>query len=104
MKGFDLYRSHSIQYWDSATKGARAGWACSLLLLSTEWYAQGVPYTATITDLLCFSIRVLIIPDSSTTALWQLPADTPSSKAWRNLARYVSEFCLQYTFSYCRVL
>jgi hypothetical protein len=33
--------------------------------------AQDVPYTATITDLLCFLIRVLIIPDLPTRAVWQ---------------------------------
>jgi hypothetical protein len=39
-------------------------------------------------DLLCVPIWVLIIPDSSTRALWQIPAETPSSKAgktWRKL-------------------
>jgi hypothetical protein len=50
------------------------------------WGAQGDLCTATISGLFCSPIYFLIIPDSSTTALWQLPADTPSSEAgetWR---------------------
>jgi hypothetical protein len=43
--------------------------------------AQGDPCTATVSDLLCVPIRFIIIPDSSTRALWQLPADTSSSEA-----------------------
>jgi hypothetical protein len=33
--------------------------------------AQGVQYTAIITDLLCFPIWVIIIPELNTRALWQ---------------------------------
>jgi hypothetical protein len=52
-----------------------------LLLVLRGRIAQGVPYTATIYDLLCISIWVLFIPDSSTIALWELRAETPSSEA-----------------------
>jgi hypothetical protein len=38
--------------------------------------AQGVPYAATIYDLLCILFSDLIIPGSYTRALWQLPAET----------------------------
>jgi hypothetical protein len=40
------------------------------------------PYTEIISDVLCIPIWVLIIPDSSTRALWQLPEEISSSKAW----------------------
>jgi len=42
-------------------------------LLPLLWggITQGVPSTATISDLLCVSILVLIIPDSSIRTLWQ---------------------------------
>jgi hypothetical protein len=39
------------------------------LLLLRDGIAQGVPYTATITDLLCFPICALIISHSPTRAL-----------------------------------
>jgi hypothetical protein len=42
-----------------------------LALLLRGGIAQGVPYTATMSDLLRFPIWVLIIPESSTRALWQ---------------------------------
>jgi hypothetical protein len=35
---------------------------------------------------LCIVILVLIITDSSIKALWQIPAETPSSEGGRNLA------------------
>jgi hypothetical protein len=41
------------------------------------------------TDLLCFPVWVLIIPDPSTRAVWQIPAEMPSSEAGRNLVRNV---------------
>jgi hypothetical protein len=41
-----------------------------------------------------FLIRVLIIPDSFSRALWQYPVDTPSSKA-RKTGRNVGKYCLQ---------
>jgi hypothetical protein len=50
---------------------------------------QGDPCIATTSDPLSVPICVLIIPDSSTIAFWQLPAETPSSEAgktWRELA------------------
>jgi hypothetical protein len=31
-------------------------------------------------DLLCVTLRVIIAPDASTIALWQIPAETPSSE------------------------
>jgi hypothetical protein len=43
--------------------------------------AQRVPYTTTITDLLCFPTWVLNISGSSTRAIWQYPQEAPSSKA-----------------------
>jgi hypothetical protein len=47
-------------------------WNRRLLLLQFRGgIAQGVPYTATVTDLLCFPVWVLIIPDSSKRGLWQ---------------------------------
>jgi hypothetical protein len=42
-----------------------------LLLLLQGSITQGVTYGATISDLLCVPIWLLIIPDSSTRALWQ---------------------------------
>jgi hypothetical protein len=76
-----------------------------LLLLLWGGIAQGIPCTATISDLLGVPIWVHIIPDSSTTALWQLPAETPSSEVgetwWEvavNFAYKVSLFVL------CRLL
>jgi hypothetical protein len=42
-----------------------------LLLLSQGGITQGIPSTATICDLLCVPIRVLIIPDSSSRVLWK---------------------------------
>jgi hypothetical protein len=63
-------RLHRTTYW----------WPLLLLLLRCS-IAQGVPCTATIYALLCFPVSVLIIPDSSTTAVWQLPVQTPSSEA-----------------------
>jgi hypothetical protein len=57
--------------------------------------AQGNLNTATISDLLCIPIRVLIIPDLSTRALWQLPADTASSEARETWQEVATEFCLQ---------
>jgi hypothetical protein len=41
--------------------------------------AQGDPCTVTISDLLGSPIYFLIIPDLSTRALWQLPAEASSS-------------------------
>jgi hypothetical protein len=43
--------------------------------------AQGVPCSMIICAPLCIPIWALIIPDSSTWAVWQLLAVTPSSKA-----------------------
>jgi hypothetical protein len=74
------------------------------ILLLTGAIAQGVPHTATITDLLCFPIWVLIISDSSTRDLWQLTAETSSSTAeetWREMA---AEFCLRSISFYMFVL
>jgi hypothetical protein len=48
-------------------------WFCILQYYFCLWgcNAQCVPCTSTITDLFCFPISFLIIPDSFTTALWQ---------------------------------
>jgi hypothetical protein len=59
---------------------------------SSTGYCYGVvSYKAShalrlLSDLLCVRTWVLIITDSSTTALWELPAETPSSEVgetWR---------------------
>jgi hypothetical protein len=60
-----------------------------LLTLLRSGIAQGAPCTATISDVLCVSTRVLIILDSCARAFCQLPADTPSSVSggtWREMA------------------
>jgi hypothetical protein len=62
------------------------------LILLTGYCYGVVLYKASHTlrpfyDLLCVSIWVLTIPDSSTRALWQIPAQTPGSEAGRNLER-----------------
>jgi hypothetical protein len=46
---------------------------------------HGVPYTETCIDLLCFSIWVLIIPDSSTRALWQSYQQSHLETSRRNM-------------------
>jgi hypothetical protein len=54
--------------------------------------AQGDTCAATNSDLLCFSIWFLIIPVSSTRALWQLPAETSSSETgetWGENGRWI---------------
>jgi hypothetical protein len=51
-----------------------------LLLLLRGGFAQGLPYIATISNLLCVPVWVLIIPDSSIRDLWQLPAETSTSE------------------------
>jgi hypothetical protein len=45
------------------------------------WVHKGDRCSATISDLSYVPIYVLIIPNSSSRALWQLPADTFSGKA-----------------------
>jgi hypothetical protein len=40
-------------------------------------------------DLLCIPILFIVIPDLFTRALWQIPADTPSSKVGRKVVRNV---------------
>jgi hypothetical protein len=49
--------------------------------------AQSDPCTAIISFLLCVPIQFIIIPDSSTRALWQLPAATSTSEAGQTLRR-----------------
>jgi hypothetical protein len=60
--------------------------------------AQGDLCTMTITYLLCISISFLIIPDSSTRALWQLPAETSVAKQEKLDKEMAAEFCLQSIF------
>jgi hypothetical protein len=48
-------------------------------------------------DLLCVPIWNLIIPDSSTWALWRISVKTPSSQAGRNFARNAYEVFQQST-------
>jgi hypothetical protein len=67
----------------------------SYWLLLWGGIVQGVPRTATIFDLLCVPIWVLIIPYPSERALWQITAQAPSSEAGRYLERNGREFCLQ---------
>jgi hypothetical protein len=58
-------------------------------------------------DLLCVPVWILIVPDSSTRALWQQPAETSSSEEGRNMARNDSEFadedCLSYFAAFFNV-
>jgi hypothetical protein len=65
--------------------------------------AHGAPYPATITDLWCFHMWVLIIPDSSA-QLSSSNQQTPSSEAGRNLVRMSLNLVYKYFFSYCRDL
>jgi hypothetical protein len=53
---------------------------CSLYFIHVGAGAQGDPCTAITSDLLCFPIWFLIIPNSSTTTLWQLTAETSISE------------------------
>jgi hypothetical protein len=57
--------------------------------------AQGDPCAATISDLLCFPIWFLIMPDSSTGTLWKLPAETSSAKREKLGEEIAVEFCLR---------
>jgi hypothetical protein len=60
--------------------------------------AQGVPYTVTITDLSCFPVRVLIIPDSPT-SLCQQQTEIPSSKAGETWQEMSMNFSYKYLFN-----
>jgi hypothetical protein len=63
-----------------------------ILSLSCGVGAQGDACTATISDLLCIPIWYLIIPNSSTTAIWKLPPETSSNKTgetWRGNGRWI---------------
>jgi hypothetical protein len=55
---------------------------------------------ATISDLLWALLRVLITPDSSTGAIWQLPAETPSSEAGENGLEMAVNLPMKYLLSY----
>jgi hypothetical protein len=69
----------------------------SLLLLGLR---AGVPYTATITDLLCVPIWVLIVPDSSTKAVLKLTAETLVAKQ-ENIGKKLPEnFAYDVSLSY----
>jgi hypothetical protein len=64
--------------------------------------AQCVQCTATIYDVLCVLVSVLIIPDSVDRAVWQLSAEIPSSKkgeSWREMTVNFS-YDVVYLFSY----
>jgi hypothetical protein len=54
----------------------------SVMLLLLEDTTQGVPSTANISDMLWDLIWVLIIPDSSTRALWKSLAEMHVSQKW----------------------
>jgi hypothetical protein len=59
-------------------------------------------------DLLRISVWVLIIPDSSTRALWQIPAETPSSKWretwWEMVVNFADEIFLSYSTGFFTIL
>jgi hypothetical protein len=57
--------------------------------------AQDYHRTATISDLLCVPILVLIIPVLSTRTLLQVPAEASSCEAEETLREMAVEFCLQ---------
>jgi hypothetical protein len=61
---------------------------CRYLLLLRGGILQSVPCTAVISDLSCFPIWFPMIPDSSTTVLWQ-KAESPIREVERNLARNI---------------
>jgi hypothetical protein len=56
------------------------------------WAHKTVLPTATTSDLLRIPNHFLIIPDSSTIALWQLPAQTSSSEAEKLSEQIAYEF------------
>jgi hypothetical protein len=73
-----------------------AKWPYCYWLLLRGGILQRVPRTAYI-----LHISVLIFPDSSTRALWPIPAETPGSKAgetWREMfVNFASEASLSYS-------
>jgi hypothetical protein len=56
--------------------------------------AQSDPRTAAISDLTCVPISDIITPDSSTRALWKLPAETSSIATGETWTEMDVEFCL----------
>jgi hypothetical protein len=67
---------------------------CGLIRYCFGVGTQGDPCTMTTVDLLHILICFLIIPDSSTRALWQLPAETSSTEAGETWQKMANEFCL----------
>jgi hypothetical protein len=51
-------------------------------------------------DLLCVLIWILIIPDLSTTALWQIQPETPGSESWKTLREMEVDFADKISLSY----
>jgi hypothetical protein len=76
-----------------------------IILLVTSYCYGVVSYKAShalrqFSDLLCFPISVPIILDSSTRALRQIPAETPSTKlgeTWREMENFADEISLSYS-------
>jgi hypothetical protein len=60
------------------------------------------PCTAIIPDLLCFPVWFIIIPDSSTRAVWQLPTDTSSREAGGTLQTKCMSFAYDVSPIFCR--
>jgi hypothetical protein len=68
-----------------------------LLLFLRGGIAQGVSYSATISDLFFILISAQLISDSSTTGLWHVQAETPSNEAgetWQNSRTLLAKFLL----------
>jgi hypothetical protein len=70
------------------------------LFLLRGGIVQGVPDTATIADLLCVPIWVLIIPDSFTRALWQLQAQTLGTEAGETSQKIAVNFAYEVSLSF----
>jgi hypothetical protein len=63
-----------------------------LLVAVTGWYRTELPRHCGLFVICCVSIWVIIIPHSSTRAVWQIPAKTLGSTAGRNLVRMYVDF------------
>jgi hypothetical protein len=70
-----------------------------VVLQSRGGIAPDVPSTATISDLLCVHVRVIIIPDSSTRELSGNNQQTSSSEAGETWTEVTVNFAYEYLFS-----
>jgi hypothetical protein len=71
---------HKSLMTKKATRDGCVGIGCCYRVVSYKASLALLPFY----NLLCVPIRVLITPDSSTRALWQIPSETPSSEAAKN--------------------